>query len=566
MSEQEFDQSPSASSSSGQREIGELEGALEEIQKQLEKGSLKTRSTKAEVESRRRVLEQAQEALRSAVKAKERLGKFDGANASVRKKAARALAEQAAELEVEDAIEEAEESLRSISAELEAEAAEAVEEEGEIEVEEEPHPVLAGLNSALKEAQGGLQEHLPPLLGESGLLEGESGAKLSGVIGGALEHLYQAAAKQVKEAARVVAFKEEEVNAFKVENAAVRIEKKELQRELATVQSDRDRLAAEVAKLRQEVAEKEFGSAPGPLEAALREELRRVQDELKTLQGASKTGSARAGGGGAAEENEEIVLPVRGDSCWTRPRRLLEEYTASLIEGTPYFNGVQLWRRTSPVDITQREGELLTTYPLLTRASCADSSFEELEYSLPVVVGLQDVLRHLESGSSICTGGAGHALLDEAQDLLSSRAGYLLELALCNRDEHTRRQQGASGAISLQLATKSPAEVRADWSYQKSQQQSTTVIPQSDEQRSADEDRREIYRRTFTQQLVKEQTRQHVAEITKASRFQGGRTGWQAKRGGGRPVRAPRGGRGAVGRAPAAAGAASGQDAPGAAK
>ena len=56
MSEQEFDQSPAASSSSAQGEIEELEGALEEIQKQLEKGSLKTRSTKAEVESRRRVL------------------------------------------------------------------------------------------------------------------------------------------------------------------------------------------------------------------------------------------------------------------------------------------------------------------------------------------------------------------------------------------------------------------------------------------------------------------------------------------------------------------------------
>ena len=50
------------------------------------------------------------------------------------------------------------------------------------------------------------------------------------------------------------------------------------------------KLSIRAAELRQEAAEKDSVSEPGPLETALREELRRVQEELRTFQGASGGG------------------------------------------------------------------------------------------------------------------------------------------------------------------------------------------------------------------------------------------------------------------------------------
>ena len=110
----------------------------------------------------------------------------------------------------------------------------------------------------------------------------------------------------------------------------------------------------------------------------------------KGSSGESKADGAVSGG---FEESAAAVRPVRDEQAWQRPRRLVEAYTTALIEGSLYYNSVQLWRRTAPVNSSLREGELLETYPILGPANCENAHFEELEFSLPVAVGLQDVLR-----------------------------------------------------------------------------------------------------------------------------------------------------------------------------
>ena len=68
------------------------------------------------------------------------------------------------------------------------------------------------------------------------------------------------------------------------------------------------------------------------------------------------------------EKKPRRVSVVDATRClaWQRPKRLLEDYTTALIEGSLYYNGAQLWRRTSPVNSQQRDGELLDTYPILS--------------------------------------------------------------------------------------------------------------------------------------------------------------------------------------------------------
>eukprot|EP01043_Picozoa_sp_COSAG02_P017352 COSAG02_NODE_785_length_17228_cov_24.082141_8_plen_139_part_00 len=81
--EPEFEQSFASVLEEGQG----VEAALEALDSELQEGNWKTRLKKEEVDARRAVLEQAREVLRSAVKAKDRVGEL-APSASAKKKQA----------------------------------------------------------------------------------------------------------------------------------------------------------------------------------------------------------------------------------------------------------------------------------------------------------------------------------------------------------------------------------------------------------------------------------------------------------------------------------------------
>ena len=104
-----------------------------------------------------------------------------------------------------------------------------------------------------------------------------------------------------------------------------------------------------------------------------------------------------------------------------------------------------------------------------------------------------------------------------------------------------RHDQASAGGVAALLATQSPAEIRSTYNYNKTLAQSSTVIPESDQQRLEREERRVRAQGIFTTQLIKEETKFHVQQVLAASRQQRGRAWWQTGRGS--PHRG-RGGRG----------------------
>eukprot|EP01043_Picozoa_sp_COSAG02_P093808 COSAG02_NODE_30301_length_553_cov_38.196035_1_plen_86_part_00 len=79
----------------------------------------------------------------------------------------------------------------------------------------------------------------------------------------------------------------------------------------------------------------------------------------------------------------------------------------------------------------------------MKNTSCSNEHFGELEYSLPVIVGLQDVLRTLELGESLRPQSFAHGLLEDCFALLGDRAGKQLRVA----PEQCRGSRGSGTGV-----------------------------------------------------------------------------------------------------------------------
>ena len=539
--------------SSVQEEAQGLEKALAAIEKELE-STWKTRSTAKEVEDRRGLLGQAREALASAVKQRQEAeaaaAEKEGVEESAKKQKARRLARLTAEAEEEAALEEVSGVVQDLNRQLAEEARKAS------VVDADP------LEVGYKLAENFFRSSVPRFLTEAPGQELIENKEFADVFASGLNLLTIAAQAQVRELREekselklnleaVTAARDQVAKRLEdqLEKEAARSDEPPAHwneaidtftREVAALKAENTRLLAEVDQLHQQLqvqgggGEAEEG-VPEDRSAVLRAELREVTQELEALK--------QSKGESISQEDYKLTPPVKGDGCWKRPRRLLSEYTDSLIEGTAYVNSVSLWRRDCPSDSVTRSGELLDTYPTLKNTSCESSLFEEIEYSLPVLVGLQDVLRTVDTGGSIRPRSSGHELVDDCYNLIEGRVSYILQLAEANQNDIMRRAQASSGAVSKQLATKTAAEVRADFNYAKCHAQQSVILPESEGERASREERADIYQKEFTKQLVREQTKYEVQQIVSAQQQASGRRAWRASRGG-RAAGATRGGRG----------------------
>ena len=547
-----------------------LEEVLKSLDEELQEGNWKTRLRKEEVASKRAVLQRARAVLESAVKSREGLPVLDPGS-SAKKRQARRFAELAASADAEAKLEEAESLISVLQAEFEQSLAEAAgaEEEKKEEADGRAGSVAADPVTAatevkeVKEAALGrfllfLKEELAvpaEFLDRPDFREATETAfgQVEKVAGDVIEEARELYSDLAAELEVVQQQLEEETRRANTELYA-RIE---AEAELAGLQAQagpgpeaeavrraeletaKEALAAKDLEIVQ--ARQEGALASAAEVSALRAELAVQVAAVAASKGSSGESKADGAVSGGFEESAAAVRPVRDEQAWQRPRRLVEAYTTALIEGSLYYNSVQLWRRTAPVNSSLREGELLETYPILGPANCENAHFEELEFSLPVAVGLQDVLRHVQLGGRISNGSPAHSLLEELQDLHVTRASFLLELAEATRDQGMRHDQASAGGVAALLATQSPAEIRSTYNYNKTLAQSSTVIPESDQQRLEREERRVRAQGIFTTQLIKEETKFHVQQVLAASRQQRGGARWQTGRGS--PHRG-RGGRG----------------------
>ena len=298
------------------------------------------------------------------------------------------------------------------------------------------------------------------------------------------------------------------------------------------------------AQLAAQVAEKESEKLREQLEV-LKQSLQAEKGLVSDLEVELASRPAGGSGGGPVLEPEVVGFhgeAGRGGHGWLQPSRILQEELRAQVGRVVYPNRCTLYR-AQPGTGRERD-ELFELFSFLTVEFLPEGQYEALEYLVPVLTALKDVLQHIRVGDGLQPllglQGAGFTLLDEAALLLEDYVLFQLNLARARELAGLRAVALREGALSADaIGERSPMEVRQDFLTKKRREQQYRELPISAEEQRIEEDRAAKTRDMWKSQLLKEQVKADLAVITAA-----GRRGAPRYHGAGAGAGRGRGGRG----------------------
>jgi len=378
-----------------------------------------------------------------------------------------------------------------------------------------------------------------------GELEGDLGQELPAAVPfPTAEELVQQCGQQVAKYAEVISSLEVQVKDRDIEVAAYCAKESaklsEAARRIRAEESQRSeaQAAARAAEQREELLREELKEGVERLESA-RLKVADLEAEL------GNRPKREAGGAGilpAEPEFVEIVGDQDGQHGWKRPPRILQELVRAQQRGQPFPYFLELYR-ASPGP-SRDSDELLDLFPFLKAEFCSEQAFETLEFLIPILTGLKDVVWHLRSGGGVPLlrlEGPGFKLLDDCTYMLEEYVLYHLHSAKARELAKLRAVSIQQGALSADaIGEKSPMEVRQDFLAKKRGQQQYQQLPASVEEQRAEEDRVEETRKLWKAAVVKEQVKNDIRLLSQAEKRETQR--YMPSRGGSGRGRGGRGG------------------------
>ena len=356
---------------------------------------------------------------------------------------------------------------------------------------------------------------------------------------------------------------------------------RELFAQLSTAAADREKellvfvagleaqLSAEARKLRlcdqEKVAAQLAAQAAQDQEAVFRQQLENLQaefveqrSEIADLQAELAVRPARGVTVDAAAVPEPDAVAFWGDtSGWKKPARILQDQIRAQLARQTFANRCTLYRAAAG-EARDRD-ELFELFPFLTKDLVSDQAYQTLNFLVPVLTALTDVVQHFRAGDGVplvALHGAGFTLLIEATDLLEDYVLFHLHHAKARElAVHRARGLNAGGLAQGTIGERTPMEVKQDFLVKMRDAQQYRDLPTTAEEEREQEERVAETRKLWRSTQIKEQVKADIALLAKNERRESQRF-LPAGRGAG-----GRGGRGrgnAQGAAPPAQGGGSG--------